>query len=514
MKIFSIPLNPKLKIDEFQKFYSLVEEYKDYIYDIYFTTRTPPFIQDAMGDVFDKNQATDLIHNSMMFQEKLGIPLSATYNNIEVPPREDLLDLWIEHFKPLYERGIRTVTLPHTIWLLNGKIKKEFPELFIKNTILRNVQRPNEVIKCAEAGFDYVNLDRDLMRDRDQLLRIKKAKEYILENINPNFKLSLLANEHCWGNCPVQDEHFQYNNTRSDALQPTYFMTDLSAFSCPAWDRDDPGHVLKKANFSPWREDWLEYIDLGIDVFKMHGRESVPRLFETMEIVKNFAEGKEIMWDNYNEYLSEMHIEGSPINAWRQKIKNCKFDCWDCNYCDRVVSTKTKDRFSSIIKENKFDLVVLLNQLNKLSDARYLEIGSGSGELFAQALKNTNSFGIALDNYNVVNIIDDVEQVKPTSNKSKLFKNLHEANVKNFKTLEVELHELTPELLRMRPSIILNHVVKDDLQQYFNNIDNIADQTFTLIDINDLSEVIKSKSYKIKYQEQTDKYNIYVVTKF
>ena len=513
-KIFSIPLNPKLKIDQFQEFYKLVEKNKDYIYDIYFTTRTPPFIQDAMGDVFDPNQAQDLIHNSMMFQDQLGIPLSATYNNIEVPPKIELRDMWIEHFAPLYERGIRTVTLPHTIWLLDGKIKQQFPELFIKNTILRNVQRPNEVIKCAEAGFDYINLDRDLMRDRDQLLRIKKAKEFVINNINPNFKLSLLANEHCWGNCPVQDEHFQYNNTRSDPLQPTYFMTTLSEFTCPAWDRDDPGHVLKKANFSPWRADWVELHELGIDVFKMHGRESIPRLFETMEVVQNFAQEKEIVWNNYNDYLEEMHIEGSPINAWREKIKNCKFDCWDCNYCDKVVSTKTKDRFTNIIKENNFDLTVLTNQLNKLVDARYIELGAGNGDFFAQVLKNTNCHGIAVDRYNVVTIIDDVEQVQPTSLKSKLFKNLKDANVKNFKTIEEDLENLTPELLRARPSIIVNHMQINDLDTYINNISNISDQTFVLIDVNNVSEHIVNKRYKLKYQEQIDKYNIYVVTKF
>ena len=61
--IFSIPLNPKLSPEAFGKFYSIVEKYKDYIYDIYFTSRMPPFVQDAMGDVFDKNQADDIIEN-------------------------------------------------------------------------------------------------------------------------------------------------------------------------------------------------------------------------------------------------------------------------------------------------------------------------------------------------------------------------------------------------------------------------------------------------------------------
>ena len=88
--IFSIPLNPKLSPEAFARFYSIVEKYKDYIYDIYFTSRMPPFVQDAMGDAFDKNQADDIIENAFILQNNLGIPLSATFNNIEVETAEKM----------------------------------------------------------------------------------------------------------------------------------------------------------------------------------------------------------------------------------------------------------------------------------------------------------------------------------------------------------------------------------------------------------------------------------------
>lgn len=422
-KIFSIPLNPKLTMEQFTKFYDEVAKYKDYIYDIYFTSRVPPFVQDAMGDVFDGNQASDLIHNAMIFQTQLGIPLSATFNNIECPPREDMLDMWIKNFRPLYDSGIRTVTLPHTIWLLSGKIQQEYPELFIKNTILRNVQRPNELVELVKAGFSYINLDRDLMRDRERLLEMKRAKEYCIKEYGRDVKVSLLANEHCWGNCPVQDEHFQYNNTRRTPYEPTYFMTPLSQFTCPAWDRRDPGYELKKANLPPWREDWVEFIDeLGIDVFKMHGREHIPRLFETMQIIKNFAEGKELMWDTFDDYIDDMKLEGTPINNWRKKIKTCKFDCWDCNYCEKVVVGKSRHRLIEHIKtsldkaersESKISPATLkipgltsnkikhfMNNMLSASDARYVEIGSFHGAIFASAIDgNYQSAAIAIDNF-------------------------------------------------------------------------------------------------------------------
>ena len=51
-KIFSVPLNPKLNPEQYKTYCKFLLEHKDYIKDIYFTSRIPPFMQDAMGDVF------------------------------------------------------------------------------------------------------------------------------------------------------------------------------------------------------------------------------------------------------------------------------------------------------------------------------------------------------------------------------------------------------------------------------------------------------------------------------
>ena len=201
-KHFSIPLNTKLP-EEFvtQSFIPFLKEYKDYIYDIYFTCRMPPFQQDAMGDVIDGDER-ETTFNALYVSEQTGIPLSATFNNIQVTPNQRNLDIFIQNFAPLYEAGVKIITIPHTTWALTGQIQKAFPDIFIKNTILREVTRANEIVNLAKAGFHYVNLDRDLMRDRDQLDHIMKAKAYCAE-IGKPVKISLLANEWCWGGCPI-----------------------------------------------------------------------------------------------------------------------------------------------------------------------------------------------------------------------------------------------------------------------------------------------------------------------
>jgi len=431
MQNFSIPLNPKLDYESFtNRFIPFLDKHKEYVYDVYFTCRIPPFGQDAMGDVFHQGDWGAISQNALEIQNNLGIPVSATFNNINVPPTSENLRIWIQNFAPLYEQGVRIVTLPHTIWMLQGIIQKQFPELKVKNTILRNVQRANEVVKLAEAGFYYVNLDRDLMRDKDRLLEIKEAKEYVRKNICPDFKISLLANEGCWGNCPVQDEHFEFNFARSESSSPTYFMDPISKPTCPKWDAMDPAASLKVANFTPWREDWLELMDCGIDVFKMHGREDASRLWETLDLVEKFASEQEILFDNFNEFIEVGDLDNKPIKVWRDKIKNCKFNCWKCHYCEDVVSAKTKNKFVTAVntafeksmdnqsKCSDFTLNIegltsnkvkhFLNNLCEAKDVRYLEVGTWHGATFCSALEGNNIQALCIDSWHT----NDIEPMR------------------------------------------------------------------------------------------------------
>ena len=335
MKIFSIPLNPKLDQKQFNQYISFLEEYKDWIYDIYFTCRIEPFTQDAMGDVFI-NDPYDLVFNALQIQDKLGITVSATFNNIHVRPDQHNLDLFIENFKPLYEQGVRSATIPHTSWIRTGQIQKAFPKLYIKNTILRSVNTASDVARQAESGFQYINIDRDLMRNTDELKKIRKAADKY------GIKIALLTNESCLGGCPIMEEHYHFNSTR-EGRKPQYFNDVISRISCSSWDVFDPSTPFKTANLPPWKEDW-DYIKQHVDVFKMHGREAVDVLYNSMHIITNYVNNEKILYGNFEQYIDEVNMSGSPINAWRKFIKNCKFDCWDCDKCDKLYEAKNGKR--------------------------------------------------------------------------------------------------------------------------------------------------------------------------
>ena len=449
-KIFSLPLNPKLKESQLNNFLGFLKEYQDFIYDIYFTCRMPPFMQDAMGDVFKSKEDHDhVIKQAIYVSEESGIPLSATFNNILVRPSQQNLDLWITNFKEIYwtSNVIQSATIPHTHWVATKQIQHEFPNLEIKNTILRDVTEPREVVKLGEAGFHYINLDRDLMRDHDKLKEMKRAKEYA------NVKLSLLANEGCLGNCPMMTEHYEFNNTRAQG--PQYFNDPISRTSCPKWDYEDSSTPLKMANFPPWKEDWDELLKY-VDVIKMHGRESIERLNETMHIIQNYVEGKEILFDTFNEYLEDTNLKDKPINVWRDKIRTCKFECWDCGYCDKVWEAKNpNDKLDETIQLVTSTLVDSVNKpievnvqgltsprvlsiINELANKsnHYLEIGSYIGATATAALLNNNIKITCVDSWQQQEIFparDDLDMEFPANDKDAFIANIKEVKGNLFK---------------------------------------------------------------------------------
>lgn len=435
-KIFSVPLNPKLNYEQFFQFNAFCSEYKDWISDIYFTCRIPPFDQDAMGDViFLSEDKMYLIETAVDIQKRLGIPVSATFNNIQVPPTQRNLDTFIVNFKKLYDMGVRIVTIPHTHWVATGQIKAAFPEIYIKNTILRDVHTAQEIVNLAKYGFDYINLDRDLMRDKDKLLQIKKAKEYIRNELGRDISISLLANEGCLGACPMMVEHFEFNNNRSGNT-PQYFNDPISRTTCPKWDVEDPAIALKTANFSPWKEDWDEYInELGIDVFKMHGREDIGRLHETMELVSRYAAGEKYVDPSFEQWCAETELSGRPIELWREKIRNCKFECWECQYCDKIYEKKSDLEFPPVVRHVVDSIAqsgiptvfldipgltsprvqTLLNLLAK-KVGTYMEIGSYLGSTASAVLKDNMIKAVFIDSWQEnIQPKTDQGQLPPTS---------------------------------------------------------------------------------------------------
>ena len=92
-----------------------------------------------------------------------------------------------------------------------------------------------------------------------------------------------------------------------------------------------------------------------------------------------------------------------------KKIKNCKFDCWDCNFCDTVYEHKSSLKPNekvvqvldaideSALVRHKFERIGLTslrvqNLIHELSliSKNYLEIGCGFGAITQCITRNHN----------------------------------------------------------------------------------------------------------------------------
>ena len=116
-----------------------------------------------------------------------------------------------------------------------------------------------------------------------------------------------------------------------------------------------------------------------------------------------------------------------PINIWRNKIKTCKFDCWDCGYCEKIVAAKygdnrnkkvlavTKELVDSVNREVNVGIPGLTSSrvqklLNGLGNhsTTYLEIGAYLGATGAAVLENNALTAYFIDNW--------AEQIQPAKN--------------------------------------------------------------------------------------------------
>jgi hypothetical protein len=323
--------------------FPFLEECKDIICDLYFTSRIPPFDSDAMGGIIVPEERASVITNALVISQQFNIPLSATFNDITLSPSYFNYQIFVKNFKLLYESGVRIVTIPNTAWLAFG-LKKEYPELFVKNTILNRVQTPAQVVSLFESGFDYINLDRELMRDEKKLKEIKEAKTLMEKQLDKKLYISLLYNEGCEANCPIHADHYAYNLNRK-ITDPSYFSSEMHDIS-PCILKQDNADLwnLKSASIPSYYSE-LERLSQFIDVFKMHGRESRNAFYESMEIVRQFKRRK-LINDPFRKILSRLPDKDRKL--WFKTIRNCRFNCWKCKICEDTIEKLKRDDYARI----------------------------------------------------------------------------------------------------------------------------------------------------------------------
>lgn len=323
------------------------KKFKPFIYDVNVTSRVDPFDRDAHGVNLSKSQAIDHMNLSLRLQEKTGVTVSFLFNNIYVPPTKENLNLFIENFKPWYEKGVRSITIPHLLWMNFGKIKETFPELSVKDTVLRECRSSVDFWNHANAGFDYVNIDRRLMRDLKELKKIKKAKDKFFEMYKRDIKLSMLTSEGCFGNCPYWKEHYQHTIQNPNLYENNENVFDIPKKTYGGCESRNTNN-FKNVDLLYFMDNISEIFDC-VDIVKRGGRRHGPQTFlGSLEDVLKYMNYpiikikdiniiyNDIIDPLLNDNKNDFRVPISLIKSWKNNIKNCKWECWNCDICEEL----------------------------------------------------------------------------------------------------------------------------------------------------------------------------------
>lgn len=303
-------------------------------------------------------------------QEEFDISISLTLNALNPPLDllydEKVLKQFIQFIKQFYDRGLRVCTISDIHLMKSGVLQKQFPLMKFKNTVNHKIMDTQTFINYANLGYEYIQLDRSLVRNLNELKRIAKA------NTKYKRKLYLLSAEYCMYNCPFKGEHDLINEQIQDSTAYFNGNQKLSHISCDNWRHSSYANLprigvdlmLKDEKMA---DEYLEYMD----VFKLSGRLIQLDMFEH-EDKKIYINGfdsleEKLAKDNQKRKIS---LKFKKITTAENKssvfkttqgeelldtLMNCRNQCYACHKCEEVFKVEPFDSLVDIKQDNMFN---------------------------------------------------------------------------------------------------------------------------------------------------------------
>jgi collagenase-like PrtC family protease len=151
-----------------------------------------------------------------------------------------------------------TVTIPYLLRI----IKRQFPRLKVKASVIAQVNSLQMARQLQDLGADEINVDYMLNRDLRRLGALRRSI---------SCQLSLLVNDICLYHCPYRQYHYNligHSTQTADPSQGTYL--DFCMISCVIEKLTRPEELIRARWIRP--EDLQRYENLGFDRFKLSGR--------------------------------------------------------------------------------------------------------------------------------------------------------------------------------------------------------------------------------------------------
>ncbi|MDP7366651.1 MAG: hypothetical protein QGH83_05270, partial [Candidatus Pacebacteria bacterium] len=246
------------------------EQYRNEIYDIYFGT---VFLHRDVtyGETMGVTASPAQYKNLLKIQEKYGIPISLTLNEMNRPMemlRGNVIKEFVSFIKKYYDDGVRSCTISHTHLMRTGALQEAFPDMNWKNTVNHRITTTQEFLDYAQLGYNIIQLDRNYNRNLNELKRTKKEADRL------GVKTCLLIKEGCMPECPFKTEHDCWQGGSIRYEGKSYW--DIVPFTCNTWRGT---HAVKEVHnpragtdiMIHSKEDWDDFAE-KVDVFKLSGR--------------------------------------------------------------------------------------------------------------------------------------------------------------------------------------------------------------------------------------------------
>lgn len=321
------------------KYFCMPADFKTETLDAYaqINRETPDaMIFETYGNITVKNQfgsgrnTTDLpvvdmekLRDYIAHSTKLGIDFNYTINTPFMNNREftaEGVTAFRNFLTELHDAGVRSLTLalPGLMEIAVG-MEQNFA---IRASVICNINSANKAMELKRMGAERIVVDESITRDFKALRNIVSAF---------GDKVEIIANSVCQQDCAYRI--FHYNQIAGDSIEPTEGVScTFYRHRCALRTHKEPETLLKAAWIRP--EDLKHYTDIGIEYFKLQGRQAVAS-GDPVRAVKAYID------ESYEGDLAELLFMFSPTKQLQVKLDNRKLDGFitpfveDDNFCSR-----------------------------------------------------------------------------------------------------------------------------------------------------------------------------------
>ncbi|MCS7180109.1 MAG: U32 family peptidase [bacterium] len=323
----------QLKGEE-NKFFNIVEKYKERIEEVYFPWLNIPsgrgIVENKLGYInwaFQKQ-----LENELKKIKKIGVKLNLLLNAScwgEDSLSVNLANMIISIIDCLKEDiGIDAITTSSPI--ISYIIKKNFTEIEIRASVNMRIGTIKQMEQIKEL-FDGFIIQREYNRD---FKRIEELKNWCEKNRK---KLSILVNSGCINFCPVQLFHDNVISHEKEILTKINLTEDILG-NC--WSFYKNIENWKYLILNSWiRPEDLHYYEKYFDVVKLATRINP----EPEKVIKAYYYEKyegnllDLFEPSHSKLLYPYIIDNTRFpDNWFEKVIKCDKKCENCSYCEKI----------------------------------------------------------------------------------------------------------------------------------------------------------------------------------